>query len=351
MMPKIRLRHTVTLLLALASLTTVACHREVAVPPLPYRPVTSHDIFFDVWPTGSQSAFIVGTRGKVLYTEDAGLHFKPINIGTDLAVYGIQMVDDQNGYLCGQDGLSMRTRDGGKTWERLNSRTHLSIFALSFPDRLHGFMVGDHALILSTTDGGESFFKRQLEHILPELQDYALPYQEPTYYGASFVDDSHGWVVGEMGRIWGTDNGGKTWQEQQNSLLPQWKQDSGPGNDPRFVDFTLPDFFGVSFRDQQHGAACGLAGWIVQTDDGGKTVALRASIGQARRTARYIGSGRVAARPSSARPALFHRALWQGPGHDHGINRHRAPFAKRRDLGSRHRVSIHSGAAHPGSLF
>ncbi len=272
MMPKIRLRQTVTLLLALAALATAACHREVAVPPLPYRPVTSHDIFFDVWPTGPQSAFIVGTRGKVLYTADAGLHFKPIDIGTDLAVYGIQMVDDQNGYLCGQDGLSMRTRDGGKTWERLNSRTHLSIFALSFPDRLHGFMVGDRALILSTTDGGESFFKRELEHIFPpELQDYALPFQEPTYYGASFVDDSHGWVVGEMGRIWGTDNGGKTWQEQQNSLLSQWKQESGPSNDPRFVDFTLPDIFGVSFRDQQHGAACGLAGWIVQTDDGGKT--------------------------------------------------------------------------------
>src|SRR5207249_2470615 len=124
-----------------------------------------------------------------LVTEDGGHHFKPIDIGTDAAVYGIQMVDDQNGYLCGQDGMVMRTRDGGKTWERLNSRTRIHLFAMSFPDRLHGFMVGDRGLVLSTNDGGESFFKRQLQRIFaPELRDYALPFEEPAYYGTSFVD-------------------------------------------------------------------------------------------------------------------------------------------------------------------
>ena len=223
-MPRIRPRQTVTLLLAIAALTTAACHREVVVPPLPYRPVTIQDKFFDVWPTNTDRAFIVGARGKVLLTEDAGRHFTPIDIGTHSAVYAIQMVDAENGYLSGQDGLAMRTRDGGKTWERLNTRTKLYIFSLSFPDRLHGFMVGDRGLVLSTTDGGESFFKRQLEHIFPpELQDYALPFEEPSYYGVTFLDDNRGWVVGEMGRIWTTENGGKTWQEQQDELMPQWK--------------------------------------------------------------------------------------------------------------------------------
>lgn len=40
-----RLRRTVTLLLAIAALTTAACHRQVLVPPLPYRPVTIQDKF------------------------------------------------------------------------------------------------------------------------------------------------------------------------------------------------------------------------------------------------------------------------------------------------------------------
>lgn len=272
MMPKIRPRQTVTLLLAIAALATSACHRQVAVPDLPYRPVTVQDKFFDVWPTGPDRAFIVGDRGKVLLTEDGGRHFKPIDIGTERAVFGIQMVDDQNGYLCGQDGLAMRTRDGGKTWERLNTKTNLFIFGLSFPDRLHGFMVGDRGLVMSTSDGGESFLKRQLQRIFPpELKDYAIPFTEPSYYGVTFVDNNRGWVVGELGRIWATSNGGKTWQEQQDALMPQWKNTPRANDDPRFSSFTLPTFFGVSFRDQQHGAACGINGWIVQTADGGKT--------------------------------------------------------------------------------
>ena len=260
-------------LFVLIALATAACHREVALPALPLRNVTLTDKFFDVWPTSPTRAFIVGDRGKVLLTEDGGKSFKRIDIGTNLGVFGIQMTDDQNGFLCGQDGLVMRTRDGGKTWERLNSRTHLFIFGLSFPDRLHGFFVGDRALVLSTTNGGESFTKRQLQRIFtdPNLADYALPYQEPVLYSANFLDVDHGWVVGELGRIWATENGGKTWSEQQQSLGPQWKRPLGPNDDPRFQDFLLPTFFSVSFRDPKHGAACGLEGWVIQTEDGGKT--------------------------------------------------------------------------------
>jgi photosystem II stability/assembly factor-like uncharacterized protein len=272
MLRNITVRKWIALLAAVGALMISACHREVAVPPLPERAVTLTDKFFDVWPTSPTRAFIAGARGKLLLTEDGGLHFKRINIGTNLAVFGIQMVDDQNGFLCGQDGLIMRTRDGGKTWERLNSRTHLFIFGLSFPDRLHGYLVGDRALVLSTTDGGESFFKRQLQRMFPaELRDYALPYEEPVLYSADFLDPDHGWIVGELGRIWATDNGGKSWQEQQEPLVAQWKRALGPSDDPRFASFLLPTMFSVSFRDRQHGAACGLEGWVVVTNDGGKT--------------------------------------------------------------------------------
>ena len=124
----LRAHRLIKTLFVLIALATAACHREVALPPLPLRNITFTDKFFDVWATSPTRAFIVGDRGKVLLTEDGGRHFKRIDIGTNLGIFGIQMTDDQNGYLCGQDGLVMRTRDGGKTWERLNSRTHLFIF-------------------------------------------------------------------------------------------------------------------------------------------------------------------------------------------------------------------------------
>jgi photosystem II stability/assembly factor-like uncharacterized protein len=267
-----RIRAIPTIVALTLGLCAIACHRTIEMPLLPERNITTSDNFFDVWPTGPERALIAGTRGKLLMTEDGGRHFKRIDIGTDLAIFGVQMIDAQNGYLCGQDGLVMRTTDGGLTWQRLNSRTRLFIFAMSFPDRLHGFMVGDRSLVLSTADGGESFFKRRLERLFPpELHDYALPYEEPVLYGVHFVDNQHGWVVGEFGRIWMTENGGRSWSEQQGSLVPQWKRELGPNDDRRLADFLLPTMFSVSFRDPSHGAACGLEGWVIQTDDGGKT--------------------------------------------------------------------------------
>jgi photosystem II stability/assembly factor-like uncharacterized protein len=98
-------------------------------------------------------------------------------------------------------------------------------------------------LVLSTTDGGESFFKRQLEHIFPaELKDYATRFDEPDYYGVSLMDHSRGLVVRELGRIWMTATAGKTWQEQQDELMPQWKRELATDEDPRFPNFTLPAF-------------------------------------------------------------------------------------------------------------
>ncbi len=260
------------LILAFAALAVAGCHREVKVPPLIERNITLSDVFFDVWPTSPDRALVVGARGKLLLTEDGGKTFKRIKVGHNLAMFGIQMTDADNGYLCGQDGLIMRTRDGGNTWEKLNSRTHLYLFSLSFPDRLHGVFVGDQSVVLSTTNGGETFFKRRLERIFPaEISDYALPYMEPVLYSVDFVDDDHGWVVGELGRIWSTDNGGKSWTEGQNSLVEQWKRQPAANEDARFRDFVLPTLFGVSFRNQKQGAACGLEGSIIGTNDGGKT--------------------------------------------------------------------------------
>src|SRR6202789_1952122 len=221
---KLRAYSIIRTLFPLIAPPTAGCHREVAMPPLPLRNITLSDKFFDVWPTSPTRAFIVGDRGKVLLTEDGGRTFKRTDIGPQLGVFGIQMTDDQNGYLCGQDGLIMRTRDGGKTWKRLDSRTHLFIFGLSFPDANHGFFVGDRALVESTTNGGESFVKRQLQHIFPaELAHYTLQWEEAVLYSASFTDGDHGWVVGELGRIWATENGGKSWNEQQQVLVPQYK--------------------------------------------------------------------------------------------------------------------------------
>jgi photosystem II stability/assembly factor-like uncharacterized protein len=272
MVRNISLHRWITAVFVLVAFAVSGCHREVAIPPLTIRNIRPTDKFFDVWPTSPTRAYIVGDRGKVLLTEDSGKTFKRLKTGVDLGIFAIQMTGDKNGYLAGQDGLVMRTQDGGETWQRINSRTNQFLFSLSFTDRLNGFIVGDRSVVLSTNNGGETFFKRQLQRVFPpELQDFAMPYEEPKLYGVKAVDLQHAWIVGELGRIWATSNGGKSWQEQQMSLVDQWKRALGPNEDQRFKDFILPTFFSVSFRDDKHGAACGLEGWVIQTDDGGQT--------------------------------------------------------------------------------
>src|SRR5258708_39695935 len=102
-------------LFVLIAFATAACHREVALPPLPLRNITLTDKFFDVWPTSPTRAFIVGDRGKVLLTEDGGRQFKRVDMRTNLGIFGIQMTDHPHGYLYGQDRLVMRANDGGKS--------------------------------------------------------------------------------------------------------------------------------------------------------------------------------------------------------------------------------------------
>jgi len=75
-----------------------------------------------------------------------------------------------------------------------------------------------------------------------------------------FVDELHGWAVGDRGVIWHTDNGGRTWDKQ-----------------PSGVSCRLES---VSFIDERHGWAVGglvrpitlrSAGVVIRTNDGGQT--------------------------------------------------------------------------------
>ncbi len=75
--------------------------------------------------------------------------------------------------------------------------------------------------------------------------------------GVAFVDDQHGWVVGDAGTILHTDDGGVTWKAQASH-----------------TDAVLRY---VTFVDRRHGWAVGVAGTILHTDDGGATWAAQKS--------------------------------------------------------------------------
>lgn len=256
-------QRVLTALMALATVGIAGCHQEVEMPPLPEAKISIiGDRFFDVKALSAERALVIGYGGKVLETNDSGRTWNVIATPTDRALYSIRFANAQTGWICGQAGLILKTTDGGKTWVEQKSNTELYLFAIYPIDPTHVYAVGDKSTLVETTDGGATWRARKIAQAQQDISaDIALAVQDPIFYDVEFTDDQNGWIVGEFGTIRRTSDGGKTWVEQQASLL-------GGG----IVDiFDLPTLFGVHFVNGQEGIAAGLEGKIAHTHDGGTT--------------------------------------------------------------------------------
>lgn len=113
----------------------------------------------------------------------------------------------------------------------------VNLHGVSFLTKEEGWAVGQLGKIFHTVDGGKSWDEQSSgTNLLLTAVD--------------FVDRTHGWAVGERGVILHTTNGGATWREQQSG--------------------TPYPLFDVKFLDQKNGWAVGHWGTILTTRDGGK---------------------------------------------------------------------------------
>jgi len=239
------------------------CHREVHDVPLLSRLIGISDRFFDVQALDADHAVVVGYSGKILTTADGGFTWTQVPTGTTRSLYRVRFVDANTGWVSGQEGLILHTTDGGKTWQRQKTGTSVYLFSVFFLDANHGWAVGDQSIILQTQDGGGTWSLRKIttqsQKSLSAAE--AVASADPVLYDVQFLDANIGWVVGEFGKIFHTTDGGRSWAEQEQSLLGD-----------EVVDLLdIPTFFGVRFMDAQNGVVAGLDGKIARTTDGGAT--------------------------------------------------------------------------------
>ena len=264
-MTRLRLLSLGVLLLSMA-----ACHGDVEMTPLIDRKIYLTDKFYDVKPISADKAIIAGYGGKILLTNDGGRNWEIAQSNTDGAIYNIAMIDATNGWAVGQGGLMLKTTDGGKTWQKVDAGTQASLFAIfaASPQRL--VAVGEKATVISTEDGGATWNTVKIQAKAKEagsneamqgLSDTDVIAQDPALYAIHFTDDKTGWIVGEFGKILHTTDGGKTWTEQQNTLLGEEIVDA----------LDLPTFYGIDCVNAQECVTVGLDGKIASTTDGGKT--------------------------------------------------------------------------------
>jgi photosystem II stability/assembly factor-like uncharacterized protein len=211
-----------------------------------------HSVFF----LDQNRGWAVGSKGTLLQTVDGGNNWKPRGASTNDVVRDIFFIDEKNGWLVCEVNVYelkttdqpraylMKTTDGGEHWNRIEI-TGFDVDAILvravFSRNGRGWVFGEAGSIYTTNDAGETWTKLR----------------SPTrrlLLGGIFVDDDRGWIVGAGATIIQTSDGGETWYQSQ---LPQVEKS---------VRFTA-----TSFIDNRNGWSVGSGGSVYRTNNGGRT--------------------------------------------------------------------------------
>ncbi|HUQ31595.1 MAG TPA: YCF48-related protein [Pyrinomonadaceae bacterium] len=191
-------------------------------------------------------------RTYLLHTADGGATWKLVNvIGKDVDARLVRALftNDGRGWAFGEEGALYTTRDGGANWERQRVPTRNLLLGGWFLNSEQGWLVGAGATLLQTIDGGETWHAGTLIN-----QAVATVNNEETrrvrFTATSFVDKKRGWAVGAEGRVFATQDGGRTWGPQNSNVEA--------------------DLYDVKFPDALEGWAAGAGGTLIHTLDGGR---------------------------------------------------------------------------------
>jgi len=152
----------------------------------------------------------------------------------------IEFSDEKYGWAIGGDSTIVKTTDGGETWQIVEIEGLLSplINGLSVIDSLN-VVINTLKSVHKTTDGGESWTViRTIDNFFQDFND------------VKFVSKKRGWIVGALGTILLTNDGGSTWYDQSFN----WNDES---------------FQNIDALDSLTALAVTNYGAVYRTDDGG----------------------------------------------------------------------------------
>ncbi len=170
--------------------------------------VVRRDALYDVALAGAH-VWVVGYPGLILHSSDRGRSFERQGPEARTAYLAVDFVDAQTGVVVGRGGAALWTSDGGGTWEKRPLPTAEPLFDVDLVDSDTAFAVGNFAAAVRTRDGGRTF---EAMRVAPEGED-------PTLNALAFLDARRGVVVGEMGLVARTPDGGDSFTRVDDGTL------------------------------------------------------------------------------------------------------------------------------------
>lgn len=156
-----------------------------------------------------QRGFAVGGTTEsgpsvVLETSDAGASWTALPVAAQGRLYDVVFPTARRGYAVGF-GVIVRTKDRGRSWEPVTIPADRWLAAVDFVSEEVGFAAGGHGsepVLWQTTDGGDNWV--EIEERLPESSRASLR-------DVRFFDEQRGVVLGDLGLMCETRDGGATW--------------------------------------------------------------------------------------------------------------------------------------------
>jgi photosystem II stability/assembly factor-like uncharacterized protein len=243
-------------LLAVLGCCLMACgeHSLEGVYPVP-------DDLYAATAIGSDHLWTSGYFGAVYRTTDGGETWDKLKMPTQKSIYDISFADERHGWAVGRRGFLIHTTDGGDTWEfqELPRKPARHIFAIHAVTKDHVWAVGDWGGRYATNDGGKTWVDHSFRideshpsfYYLTDDELKAFERGDPIYddiylNDVYFVDDTRGWIVGEYGLIYRTDDAGETWTKSEIVGAVRFDDIMFPPMDAEIPRDLWPELFAAS---------------------------------------------------------------------------------------------------------
>ncbi|TVQ85013.1 MAG: T9SS C-terminal target domain-containing protein [Bacteroidetes bacterium] len=186
----------------------------------------------------AHTGYVVGVHGFIYKTTNGGEDWVAQNSQVDVLLNSVFFTDANTGYVCGDSGTIISTTDGGQTWTEAEKVTNHDIFSIHFINDTTGFTAVRSNGYAKTTNAGEDW-----EWITLSVAPYSNRVRDIAFYS-----EQDGYMVGNNGFIFSTNDGGETWEF---TLLSEYS-----------------DLYGLAVRDENTVIAVGQWGAILRNYTG-----------------------------------------------------------------------------------